>query len=107
MKVGAELSKTTGRIHRAILARRGVEMWGGVEFERIDAGAVRLRVGGECRSLAVDTVIVCAGQSSRAEIADALEGRGLRVHRVGAARQTRGMDAKFAFAEGTDLGARL
>jgi 2,4-dienoyl-CoA reductase (NADPH2) len=107
MKVGAELSKTTGWIHRAILARRGVEMWGGVEFERIEPGAVRLRLGGEARALAVDTVIVCAGQASRAEIADELEGRGLRVHRLGAAREARGMDAKFAFAEGMELGARL
>lgn len=107
MKVGAELSKTTGWIHRAILARRGVEMWGGVEFERIDAGEVKLRVGGEPRTLVVDTVIVCAGQASRAELADALEGRGLQVHRLGAAREARGMDAKLAFAEGMELGARL
>lgn len=107
MRVGAELSKTTGWIHRAILARRGVEMWGGVVFERIAPGEVLLRVDGEARRLAVDTVIVCAGQASRAELADALEGRGMRVHRVGAAREARGMDAKFASAEGMELGARL
>lgn len=107
MKVGAELSRTTGWIHRTILARRGVEMWGGVEFERIGAGEVVVKVGGERRSLAVDTVIVCAGQSSRADIAEALESEGVKVHRLGAAREARGMDAKFAFAEGMELGARL
>lgn len=107
IKVGAELSKSTGWIHRAILGRRGVEMWGSVKFEQINPGEVVVWIGDERRCLSVDTIIVCAGQSSRTEIADALEERGVRVHRVGAAREARGMDAKFAFAEGMALGAQL
>lgn len=107
IKVGAELSKSTGWIHRSILGRRGVEMWGSVKFEQINPDEVVVWIGDERRCLSVDTIIVCAGQSSRTEIADALEERGVRVHRVGAAREARGMDAKFAFAEGMALGAQL
>ncbi|MCC4117363.1 FAD-dependent oxidoreductase [Aromatoleum toluclasticum] len=107
IKVGAELSKTTGWIHREVLKKRGVQMWGGVTFKSVDSGRVELIYGGEERVIEVDTVIVCAGQRARAGLADQLEGAGVRVHRIGAAREARGMDAKVAFAEGMELAMAL
>ncbi|NVK41451.1 MAG: FAD-dependent oxidoreductase [Oceanospirillaceae bacterium] len=107
IKVGSELSKTTGWIHREVLKKRGVEMWGGVTFTQVDSDRVALVHRGEAKELAVDTLIVCAGQRARADLAEELEGSGIRVHRVGAARDARGMDAKLAFAAGLELAKSL
>ncbi len=107
IKVGAELSKTTGWIHREVLKKRNVEMWGGVTFKQVGDKQVSLIHRGEEKTLDVDTVIVCAGQRARADLADELEGAGVRVHRIGAARDARGMDAKLAFAEGLALANSL
>ena len=81
--------------------------WGGVTFKQVDSGRVELSYRGEDKVLEVDTVIICAGQRARADLADQLEGSGVRVHRVGAARDARGMDAKLAFAEGLELARTL
>lgn len=107
IKVGAELSRTTGWIHREVLKKRKVEMWGGVTFKEVNGKRLSLVYRGEDKTLDVDTVIVCAGQRARADLADELEGAGLRVHRIGAARDARGMDAKLAFAEGLELARSL
>jgi 2,4-dienoyl-CoA reductase (NADPH2) len=107
MKVGSELSKTTGWIHREVLTKRNVAMWGGVTFKQVDSDRVELVHRGEDRVLEVDTVIVCAGQRARADLAEQLEGTRIRAHRIGAARDARGMDAKVAFAEGLELARTL
>ncbi|KEF31322.1 2,4-dienoyl-CoA reductase [NADPH] [Marinobacter nitratireducens] len=107
MKVGKDLSKTTGWIHREVLKKRNVQMWGGVTFKQVDTGRVELEFRGEEKSLDVDTVIVCAGQRPRADLAEELEGSGVKVHRIGAAQEARGMDAKVAFAAGLELARTL
>lgn len=107
MKVGSELSKTTGWIHREVLKKRGVEMWGGVSFTQVESDKVALIYQGQDRVIDVDTVIVCAGQRSLVDLADELEGTSLRVHRIGAAKDARGMDAKIAFADGFELAKEL
>ncbi|KAA1176108.1 NAD(P)-binding protein [Marinobacter salinexigens] len=107
MKVGADLSKTTGWIHREVLKKRNVQMWGGVSFQQVDSELVRVEYRGEEKALEVDTVIVCAGQRPRADLADELEGSGVNVHRIGAAKDARGMDAKVAFADGLELARTL
>ncbi|GAA0785152.1 FAD-dependent oxidoreductase [Marinobacterium sediminicola] len=107
IKVGADLSKTTGWIRREVLKKRNVVMLGGVTFNQVESGRILLEHRGEPQTLQVDTVIVCAGQRSRADLAEQLEGSGVRVHRVGAAREARGMDAKVAFAEAFELARNL
>ncbi|WP_020681334.1 FAD-dependent oxidoreductase [Marinobacterium rhizophilum] len=107
IKVGSELSKTTGWIHREVLKKRNVAMWGGVTFKQVDSDRIRLEHQGEEKMIEVDTVIVCAGQRARADLAEQLESCGVAVHRVGAARDARGMDAKLAFAEALELANSL
>ncbi|GAA0684762.1 NADPH-dependent 2,4-dienoyl-CoA reductase [Marinobacterium maritimum] len=107
IKVGSELSKTTGWIHREVLKKRNVQMMGGVTFNQVDTDRINLEYRGEQQILDVDTVIVCAGQRPRADLAEELEGAGVNVHRVGAAREARGMDAKVAFAEALELAKAL
>ncbi len=104
---GAGLGKTTGWIHRSSLARRGVEMLGGVEYLGIDDAGLHLRVDGEVRLLAVDNVVLCAGQEPRRELLDGLRAAGQRVHLVGGAEIAAELDAKRAIAQGTRLAVGL
>ncbi len=107
MKVGSDLSKTTGWIHRTILQKRQVKMWGGVTFNQVDSKRVDITHKGENKVLDVDTVIVCAGQKSRSDLVSELENSGVNVHVIGAAQDARGMDAKKAFAVGLELAKTL
>jgi 2,4-dienoyl-CoA reductase (NADPH2) len=100
-KVGAGLAKTTGWIRRALLAERGVTMLSGVTYEAVDDAGLHVRVGGEARTLAVDTVVVCAGQEPRRELAAALEAKGVPVTIVGGADVAAELDARRAIDQGT------
>ncbi|MCX7286583.1 MAG: FAD-dependent oxidoreductase, partial [Rhodobacterales bacterium] len=64
-KPGRGLGKTTGWIHRASLAMKGVRMVGGVNYERITAEGLMISHGPNREKhelLAVDAVVLCAGQ---------------------------------------------
>jgi 2,4-dienoyl-CoA reductase (NADPH2) len=100
-KVGAGLAKTTGWIRRALLAERGVTMLSGVTYEAVDDAGLHVRVGGEARTLEVDTVVVCAGQEPRRELAAALEAKGVPVTIVGGADVAAELDARRAIDQGT------
>ncbi|HEY1774380.1 MAG TPA: NADPH-dependent 2,4-dienoyl-CoA reductase [Gammaproteobacteria bacterium] len=102
---GRTLGKTTGWAHRASLKAHGVEMWGGVTYERIDDAGLHLTVHGEPRLLEVDNVVICAGQISRRELQEGLVG--LEMHLIGGAKLAGELDAKRAIEEGTRLGLRL
>jgi len=105
---GAGLGKTSGWVHRATLVRNGVTMLAGVQYDRIDDAGLHITVGGEARVLAVDNVVICAGQESLAELMppDAIMG-GPRFHKIGGAALALELDAKRAIREGAELAARL
>ncbi len=107
MKVGSDLSKTTGWIHRTVLQNRQVKMWGGVTFNKVETNRVDISHKGENMVLDIDTVIVCAGQKSHAILAEELADSSVKVHIVGAAQDARGMDAKKAFATGLEFAKTL
>jgi 2,4-dienoyl-CoA reductase (NADPH2) len=109
-KPGRRLGKTTGWIHRATLAAKGVRMVGGVNYERIDSEGLHLSKGperAEPQVLPVDTVVLCAGQISERTLADALTDRGRTVHVIGGADVAAELDAKRAIDQGTRLAARI
>jgi 2,4-dienoyl-CoA reductase (NADPH2) len=107
-KPGAGLGKTSGWVHRATLLRHGVTMLAGVQYERIDDAGLHITVGGEARLLAVDNVIVCAGQDSLDELMPAAGAAGGPVfHKIGGAKLAAELDAKRAIREGAVLGAGL
>jgi len=101
--VGKGLGRTTGWTHRLTLQRRGVQMLGGVEYDRIDDQGLHLRVEGEPRVLAVDTVIVCAGQEPARGLYDELIGRGFNPQLIGGAFEASELDAKRAIKQATEL----
>jgi 2,4-dienoyl-CoA reductase (NADPH2) len=104
---GRDLGKTTGWVHRLALKRRGVRMLSGVAYERIDDSGLTIRQGGETRQLAVDNVVVCAGQEPRRELVDGLARAGIRPHLIGGSLHAAELDAKRAIDEGSRLAAAL
>ncbi|WP_336660732.1 NADPH-dependent 2,4-dienoyl-CoA reductase [Leucobacter sp. USHLN153] len=106
-KLGARLGKTTGWIHRTELARRGVEMVAGVEYRGIDDAGLHVGVGGEARTLTVDSIVLCTGQDPARELHAELAARGIDAHLIGGADVAAELDAKRAIDQGTRLAAAL
>ncbi len=107
-KVGAGLGKTSGWVHRATLLRKGVEMLAGVEYNRIDDDGLHITVDGMARLLAVDHVIICAGQDSLTTLMpDAPVASGPKFHLIGGAALAAELDAKRAIREGAVLASHL
>ncbi len=109
-KLGKGLGKTTGWIHRASLALRDVQMVGGVNYERIDAEGLHVSDGAareNPRVIKADTIVICAGQVSERNLAEALMTRGKSPHVIGGADVAAELDAKRAIDQGTRLAASL
>jgi 2,4-dienoyl-CoA reductase (NADPH2) len=107
-KPGAGLGKTSGWVHRATLARNGVVMMAGVQYDRIDERGLHITVGGEQRLIECDNVVICAGQDSLTELMPAEgESGGPAFHKIGGAALAAELDAKRAIREGAELAARL
>jgi len=104
---GKRLGKTTGWIHRASLAAKGVKMLAGVQYERIDSEGLHISRDGVPELVAADTVVLCAGQEPMRELADALATSGTAVHVIGGADVAAELDAKRAIDQGARLAARL
>ena len=103
--LGRNLGRTTGWTHRLALQRRGVHMVSGVEYLKIDDAGLHTRVGGEDKLFAVDTVIVCAGQTPLRTLYDALVAKGVKATLVGGAFEAAELDAKRAIDQATRLAA--
>jgi len=107
-KVGNGLGKTTGWIHRAGLKNKRVQMLSGVEYLSIDDAGLHIRVGeGEPQLLAVDNIVICAGQDPLRELQDGLLAAGQSVHLIGGADVAAELDAKRAINQGSRLAAQL
>ena len=107
-KVGDGLGKTTGWIHRTGLKNKQVQMLNSVEYLGIDDSGLHIRIGeGEPQVLAVDNVIICAGQDPLRELQDALVAAGQSVHLIGGADVAAELDAKRAINQGSRLAAGL
>ena len=112
-KVGKNLGKTTGWVHRASLKNHQVQMVPGVTYRRIDDEGLHITVTpkgaeqGEDKVLPVDTIIVCAGQNPLRELQDDVASAGLPVHLIGGADVAAELDAKRAINQGSRLAAEI
>ncbi len=107
-KPGTGLGKTTGWIHRAELKLKQVKPVSGVEYLGIDDGGLTIRQGQDApQTLAVDNVVVCAGQEPRRDLQEPLLEAGVTVHLIGGADVATELDAKRAIDQGTRLAATL
>ena len=106
-KVGRNLGKTTGWIHRAALQHRGVTMLAGVAYRRIDDAGLHITHGGRDQLLDVDTVIICAGQEPCRDLLAALAQSGVAVDVIGGADVAAELDAKRAIDQASRLAAAI
>jgi 2,4-dienoyl-CoA reductase (NADPH2) len=106
-KPGKGLGKTTGWIHRLSLRERGVKMLAGVRYLRVDDEGLHIEHGGEEKALAVDHVIICAGQLPRRDLEQPLRLAGKPVHLIGGADVAAELDAKRAIRQGSELAAAI
>ena len=103
-KVGANLGKTTGWIHRTELLKKGVVFLSNCDYQRIDDAGLHLTVNGEARCLDVDTIVVCAGQEPNRLLESDIS---QPVHFIGGADVASELDAKRAIKQGTLLACSL
>ena len=106
-KPGEGLGKTTGWIHRTTLLARGVKMFPSVSYEKIDDRGLHVTIAGEPQLLAVDQVIICAGQEPRRDLAEPLRAAGKPVHLIGGCDVAMELDARRAIAQGTKLALEI
>lgn len=112
-KVGADLGKTTGWTHRAVLKQRNVNLMSGVEYLAVDDVGLHIRHAGKVKVLAVDNVVVCAGQEVSDglyhEVRECIERDELnaKVHLIGGAFSAGELDAKKAINQGVRLCAKI
>ena len=88
-------------------------MFGGCSYDRIDDEGLHITVTSkdgeskEKRVLAVDHVVLCAGQESFRELHDQLAQAGIQSHLIGGADLAEELDAKRAIRQGTEVAAAL
>ena len=109
-KLGRNLGKTTGWIHRSALKMKNVQMVGNLNYEEINKHGI-LVSDGETRDnprlVAADTIVICAGQESERSLADDLMKKGKAVHIIGGADVASELDAKRAVDQGVRLAISL
>lgn len=106
-KPGEGLGKTTGWIHRTTLLSRGVKMIPAVSYQKIDDAGLHVEIGGEPQLLAVDNVIICAGQEPNRTLQAPLLAAGKTVHLIGGSDVAGELDARRAIAQGTKLALEI
>ena len=106
-KVGKGLGKTSGWVHRANLVKQGVTMVAGASYKAITEKGLLIEVDGKEQLLAVDNIIICAGQESNRDLQQALVDGGLPVHLIGGANVAAELDAKRAIRQAAELAVKI
>jgi len=106
-KVGKGLGKTTGWIHRQSLKHHNVQMINGVTYQKVDDEGLHILINDEPKCLAVDNIIVCAGQEPFKPLQKPLEEAGVTVHIIGGADVAAELDAKRAIRQGAELASTI
>ncbi|WP_027076144.1 NADPH-dependent 2,4-dienoyl-CoA reductase [Maribacter antarcticus] len=106
-KFGGNLGKTTGWIHRSTLKKKKVQFINEVQYTKIDDEGLHYTQNEEAKVLAVDNVIICAGQVPFAALVAPLEEKGIKVHVVGGADIAAELDAKRAINQASRIAAEI
>jgi len=112
-RLGKGLGKTSGWVHRAQLKKKNVRMIPAVIYKKIDDQGLHIEHGPEDdridEVLAVDNVVICAGQVSVAELYNSLveEMPADTVHLIGGAKVAAELDAKRAIKQGSEIAVTI
>ena len=104
---GKSLGATTGWALRMELARRGVAILGGVSYERIDDAGLHIVHEGRPKLLAVDHIVLCAGQEPENALLAELAAMGIAAVAIGGAERAEELDALRAIEQGMKLAYAL
>jgi 2,4-dienoyl-CoA reductase (NADPH2) len=102
-RMGRKLGLSTGWALRLALAKRQVAQLSGVQYAGIDDAGLHVLIDGKARVLAVDTIVICAGQEAVRELFCDLVAAGRRAHLIGGAERAAELDAMRAIEQGTKL----
>jgi 2,4-dienoyl-CoA reductase (NADPH2) len=106
-KFGSNLGKTTGWIHRSTLKMKKVQFINNVQYTKIDDEGLHYIENETQKVLAVDNVIICAGQLPFKELLEPLEANGIKVHVIGGADVAAELDAKRAINQACRLASKI
>ena len=106
-KVGKDLGKTTGWIHRQSLKMKKVTMLNGVSYNKIDEKGIHITINEKQQLIEADTIVVCAGQVSVNLLHEELIKLGKTPHLIGGGKNSKKIDAQRAIREGSELGAEI
>jgi 2,4-dienoyl-CoA reductase (NADPH2) len=106
-KLGEGLGKTTGWIHRQSLKMEKVHFLDQMEYRLIDNEGLHYSREGKDDLLAVDTIVICAGQLSQNELETSLQRKGIPYNKLGGAFKAGELDAKFAIDQATRLALKI
>ena len=106
-KFGGNLGKTTGWIHRSSLKKKKVQFIGEVSYTKIDDQGLHYMQNEKAKILAIDNVVICAGQMPFKELYQPLLDANKKVHVIGGAAFASELDAKKAIDQGARLAAEL
>ncbi|MCP3706917.1 NADPH-dependent 2,4-dienoyl-CoA reductase [Paraburkholderia sp. CNPSo 3274] len=101
--LGRGLGKSTGWILKARLRKARVMMTSGATYDAIDDEGLHYRVDGKPHVLAVDHVVLCAGQNSNRTLYDELVARAAKPKVIGGADVAAELDALRAIDQATRL----
>ncbi|WP_028115491.1 NADPH-dependent 2,4-dienoyl-CoA reductase [Ferrimonas senticii] len=96
---GKDLGKTTGWIHRAVLKDRQVKFVTGANYHKVDDQGLHISQEGKSSLIAVDTVVLCAGQESNRSLSEQLTAAGVSFSLIGGAELAAELDAKRAIRQ--------
>ena len=97
---GKSLGATSGWAIRMQLARRGIAVLSGVAYQRIDDAGLHILHEGQPKLLAVDHVILCAGQEPVNALGAELAAKGIQAALIGGAERAEELDALRAMEQG-------
>lgn len=106
-KLGKRLGKTTGWIHRLSLKHKQVTMLSGITYQRIDDAGLHVFIDNKPTVLAVDSVVICAGQIEQNSLFEPLKQAGKSVHLIGGAYKALELDARHAINQACRLAALI
>ncbi|MBE0613237.1 MAG: NADPH-dependent 2,4-dienoyl-CoA reductase [Burkholderiales bacterium] len=104
---GKTLGATTGWAIRMELARRGIPVLTGVSYQRIDDAGLHILREGKPELLAVDHVVLCAGQDPVNALRAELASRGIDATLIGGAERAEEIDALRAMEGGMKVAYSL
>jgi 2,4-dienoyl-CoA reductase (NADPH2) len=109
-RLGKNLGKTTGWIHRSSLNSKGVKMLSGVNYEEVGERGLKISYGPQRENsswLEVDNIVVCAGQESERSLEFSLNKHDIYPFWIGGANIASELDAKSAINQAYKLALKI